>query len=58
MAEIIKNGQLATAKCEECKCEFEYKQGEVKTDFPAFARRKYIWCPCCKSRVTLEKSYY
>lgn len=58
MAEIIKQGDLAQATCNECKCEFRYKQGEIRTDYPPFARRKFIWCPCCNSRVVIRKDYY
>lgn len=56
--EILKPGNLALATCKECECEFSYKQGEVKTDYLAFARRKYVWCPCCSSRVVIDIQYY
>lgn len=56
--EIIKDGNKPKATCSECKCEFTYTKDDIITSYPAFAREKYIKCPCCKCKITLEKEYW
>lgn len=66
MAKILKDGEYPEENkiiCEECKCEFQYYNSEVKTDITTpdeqdflggFGVHKYINCPCCNYVCTIS----
>jgi len=61
---IIKPGNLPedklyVADCKNCKCIFEFKRGEAKTDYSGACRNETyltISCPTCKMPVYLDIS--
>ena len=64
MIKVISPAQIQTKKCEHCKAVLEYDHEDIrisqKKDFVCKITEiiKYINCPCCRTKLILDRRYY